>query len=60
MTYSELLSKATTWTARHVAQDELMNYGRKSTASEYSIKKVNDWQVKEGGEPIALPTLAQA
>lgn len=55
MTYSELLSKATTWTARHVAQDELMNFGHKATASQYSIDKVNDWQVKEGGAPIQAP-----
>jgi len=54
MTYGNLYSQATTWTARHVAYDLLLMCGGKTEASAHDIEKVNSWQVKEGGEKIAL------
>lgn len=52
MTYSDLYSKATTLTARQLAQDLGLMYGRKEEASVRDIETVNYWQVKEGGEEI--------
>jgi hypothetical protein len=52
MTYNELYSKATTWTARHIAQDLLLMYGGKEVASQFDIDKVNCWQIREEGTPI--------
>ena len=57
MTYEMLYSAAKTWTARHVAQDLYLMYG-KAVASERDIQKVSEWQVEEGGEAI-LPSEAR-
>jgi hypothetical protein len=53
MTYSELYSKATTWAARHIAQDLILMYGCEGQASVEDIETVSSWQVEEGGEEIA-------
>jgi hypothetical protein len=53
MTYQDLYRAATTWEARHIAQDYLLMYGAKEIASQLDIEKVSKFQVKEGGAPIA-------
>ena len=53
MTYQDLYRAATTWEARHIAQDYYLMYGAKEVASIQDIEKVSRFQVKEGGEPIA-------
>lgn len=57
MTYRELYSLATTWTARHVAQDLLLTNGKDATVSSYDLKVVSDWQKKEGGIRIPNPSV---
>lgn len=52
MTYKELYRAATTWTARHIAQDYLSMYGAKELAAIIDIETVSSFQVKEGGQPI--------
>jgi hypothetical protein len=53
MTYQELYRASTTWEARHIAQDYYLMYGAEEIASDEDIRKVNRFQIKEGGEPIA-------
>ena len=54
MTYEELYSQSSTWTARHVAQDLMLMYGRKTVTSQFDVETVNRWQLKEGGPAILL------
>lgn len=60
MTYAQLYSLATTWTARHIAQDAMLAFGREAEVASYDLQQVSDWQKMEGGEripvPMALPT----
>jgi hypothetical protein len=50
MTYEMLYSQTTTWTARHVAQDLMLMYGRETEASQFDIDTVSQWQEKEEKE----------
>lgn len=58
MTYKELYFAATTWTAGHVAQDFMENYGRNNQVDQHDIDQINFWQAKEGGKLI--PPVIQA
>lgn len=52
MTYRDLYFAATTWTAGHVAQDLMNNYGKNNKVDQHDIDQVNHWQAKEGGKLI--------
>jgi hypothetical protein len=54
MTYNELYSQATTWTAAHVANDLRLMMGGDTEVSRHDLEKVARWQTKEGGNPIQI------
>lgn len=55
MTYEELYSRATTWKARHVAQDVMVTLGRSTEATPEDISRISGLQESEGGEAISSP-----
>lgn len=55
MTAEELYSRATTWKARHIAQDVMDMLGRDTEVSPEDISRISRVQESEGGEPIPPP-----